>query len=179
MNLYQGMQDYTSTWTLDQTNKYPIALYLAKQNYVSLQPRRKFGALSPFRKLGSARAEFGRRYAFFEGSLTLTFLPLSFLPYWLTAAAGGGGGERCEPCATCPIRCHRRSVLPVAHGVLLLPARRPPSSLRRSTDWRGVFPLTRGVLPVVERGALLAVRLAPHDTARRKGKKALRLTGYD
>ena len=81
MNLHQGMQDYTSTCTLDQTNKYPIALYLAKQNYVSLQPRRKFGALSPFRKLGSARAELSRRYAFFEGSLTLTFLPSSFLLY--------------------------------------------------------------------------------------------------
>ena len=172
MNLHECMEDSQTAQTLDQTNKCPIAVYLAKQNYDSLQPRRKFGALSPFRKLGSARAELSRRYAFFEGSLTLTFLPSSFLLYWLTAAAGGGGGERCEPSAACPIRCHRRSVLPIAHGVLLLPARRPPSSARRPpTAWRGVFPLTRG--------ALLAVRLAPHDAARRKGKKALRLTGYD
>ena len=139
MNLHECMEDSQTARTLDQTNKCPIAVYLAKQNYDSLQPRRKFGALSPFRKLGSARAELSRRYAFFEGSLTLTFLPSSFLPYWLTAAAGGGGGERCEPSAACPIRCHRRSVLPIAHGVLLLPARRPPSSARRPpTAWRGV-----------------------------------------
>ena len=159
MNLYQGMQDYTSTWTLDQTNKYPIALYLAKQNYVSLQPRRKFGALSPFRKLGSVRAEFGRRYAFFEGSLTLTFLPSSFLTDWLTAAGGGGGGGS-EARAACPIRCHRRSVLPIAHGVLLLAARRPtPCRRARRSPCR----------------APCALRCR----ARRKGKKALRLTGYD
>ena len=157
MNLYQGMQDYTSTWTLDQTNKYPIALYLAKQNYVSLQPRRKFGALSPFRKLGSVRAEFGRRYAFFEGSLTLTFLPSSFLTDWLTAAGGGGGSEAR---AACPIRCHRRSVLPIAHGVLLLAARRPtPCRRARRSPCRAPC--------------------ASRCRARRKGKKALRLTGYD
>ena len=52
------------------------------------------------------------------------------------------------------------------------PAQCPPSSARLPTAWRCV-------LPVVARGALLAVRLAPHDAARLKGKKALRLTGYD
>ena len=81
MNLHECMEGSQTARTLDQTNKCPIAVYLAKQNYDSLQPRRKFGALSPFRKLGSARAELSRRYAFFEGSLTLTFLPSSFLPY--------------------------------------------------------------------------------------------------